>query len=87
MVLLELAYLHEIGRLSATPDQILARALHGLGLEEAEEPFGAVVEQAMAMSWTQDPFDRVIAAQAVAAGARLLTRDETIREHLDIAFW
>lgn len=87
MVTLELAYLHEIGRLEHSSHQVMARAELRLEARVASEPFAAVVEEAMAMGWTQDPFDRLIAAQATAAGARLLTRDETIRENVDRAFW
>lgn len=87
MVRLELGFLYEVGRLADPPEEVIGDLRRDLRVIEDALPFGAVMEQAMAMSWTRDPFDRVIAAHAVAAEARLLTRDETIREHLDIAFW
>jgi len=87
MVRLELAYLHETGRITAAPGAVLQRARRVFGVADAEDAFGDVIEQAQAMTWTRDPFDRIIAAHAVAAGARLLTRDETIRDNLDIAVW
>jgi PIN domain nuclease of toxin-antitoxin system len=43
------------------------------------------IERALAMSWTRDPFDRVISAHARADGVPLLTRDETIRAHCEWA--
>jgi PIN domain nuclease of toxin-antitoxin system len=41
----------------------------------------------MELSWTRDPFDRTITAQALVEGQRLLTRDWIIRENCSIAFW
>lgn len=87
MVRLELALLHEIGRLADHPDQVLGRAADYLGVREAPESLGVIVRTAIDLSWTRDPFDRLIAAHAIAANAQLLTTDTTMREHLDIAVW
>lgn len=38
-------------------------------------------------SWTRDPFDRIITAQAAVCGAVLLTRDERIRANYRQALW
>jgi PIN domain nuclease of toxin-antitoxin system len=37
-----------------------------------------VVTQAMPLSWTRDPFDRLIVATAILHRAPLVTRDERI---------
>ncbi len=87
MAVLELEYLHEIGRLVPAPDLIVAELADRLGLVTATAPFPLVVREARAMAWTCDPFDRLIAGQARAEGARLLTADAKIREHLDLAVW
>lgn len=87
MVRLELGYLHELGRLADPPGDVIGDLQRWFRAREDALPFGAVVDEAMAMTWTRDPFDRVIAAQAIAAGARLLTRDETILENVALAFW
>ncbi|HLG72825.1 MAG TPA: type II toxin-antitoxin system Phd/YefM family antitoxin [Chloroflexota bacterium] len=39
------------------------------------------------ITWTRDPFDRLIAAHALATDTPLLTKDETIRQHLPLAWW
>lgn len=39
------------------------------------------------LSWTRDPFDRLISAHAIVANAPLVTADEVIREHLSLAVW
>ena len=79
MVRLELTYLHEIGRLTSAPDRILGELRRATGLVEDATTFAEVVTEAEAMTWTRDPFDRIIAAQAVAAGCPLATADRRIR--------
>ncbi|MGB4777042.1 type II toxin-antitoxin system VapC family toxin [Microbacterium sp.] len=77
-VRLELSYLHEIGRIAVSPDRILAELSSSIGLDEDTEGFARVVDIAQTMTFTRDPFDRMIAAQAAAAGAGLVTKDERI---------
>ena len=86
-VLLELEFLREIGRLSVGSNRIFASLHRQLALQLCSIPFGRVVEAALALDWTRDPFDRLIAAQAAAAGAKLVTRDRTIRKHFPASAW
>jgi PIN domain nuclease of toxin-antitoxin system len=58
-----------------------------LGLKVCDLPFPAVVEVALGQSWTRDPFDRLIASQALLRGATLVTRDRVIRDHFPQAVW
>jgi PIN domain nuclease of toxin-antitoxin system len=46
-----------------------------------------LVEAATKLDWTRDPFDRMISAQAIVAGAPLLTADRTILANLPLATW
>jgi len=39
------------------------------------------------LSWTRDPFDRVITAQAATDGSSLITKDEIILHHYENAVW
>lgn len=87
MAVLELQYLHEIGRVALPAAAVIDDLTRRIGLQVAGTPFPAVATTAATLSWTRDPFDRLIAAQAIIEGARLLTADETIREHLDTAVW
>jgi len=82
MVRLELTYLHEKGRLSEPAGRVLDQLEHAIGLVEAPGPFGAAVRAAESLIWTRDPFDRVIAAHALASFATLATKDEVIRRSL-----
>ena len=46
-----------------------------------------VFDQAMVYAWTRDVFDRLITAEAEAAGLVLITKDQKIRENYVQAFW
>jgi len=87
VVELELAYLNEIGRVSDTPAMILAALGSSIGLSVAQIGFGPLCAAAAGLTWTRDPFDRLLAAHALTAGLPLLTKDSNIRAHLDLAFW
>lgn len=87
MVELELAYLHEIGRANAPAQQVIDGLAPTLELQVSTAPFAAVVRAATRLTWTRDPFDRIIAAQAVVDGATLLTADTGMLEHLPSARW
>lgn len=82
MVRLELAYLHEIGRLTVPASPMLAELERSIGLTEDTTRFSTVAHAAEAQTWTRDPFDRVIAAQALVSFATLVTRDRNIRTAL-----
>ncbi len=87
IVELELQYLHEIDRISKGPESILAVLKKDIGLEPTNPPLGRVVAQAHGLRWTRDPFDRLIVAETLLAGGRLITRDATIRRHFAEAVW
>ena len=81
-VLLELALLRETGRITAGAQEVLVALRGSIGLELADESFVEVATEAARLAWTRDPFDRLIAAQAKAGGAHLVTRDRTIRANV-----
>lgn len=87
MVSLELTYLCEVGRLAEPGEVIVEDLERRIGLKLLETPFGAIIAAARSLSWTRDPFDRLIGAQAVVEGAQLLTADETLRARLSCAVW
>lgn len=87
MVQLELDFLFEIGRTTEPGARVVADLSSRLDLRLAKTPLREVVEAASALTWTRDPFDRLIAAQAIAEGTRLLTKDPVIRKHCRLASW
>lgn len=87
MVELELAYLQEIGRLLVDPSLVVGTLANDLGLTVSQTPFPTVVARAQGLAWTRDPFDRLIAGQAQADGARLVTKDKHILARFAPALW
>ncbi|MBZ0089772.1 MAG: PIN domain-containing protein [Thermoanaerobaculia bacterium] len=87
MVRLELALLHESGRIEPPPEALLGTLADELGVAESRDPLEAIVREAVAFAWTRDPFDRMIVATAALHRAPLLTRDGRIRRHFAGAVW
>ncbi|MGD0346110.1 MAG: type II toxin-antitoxin system VapC family toxin [Terracidiphilus sp.] len=88
MVLVELEYLYEIGRLTLAAKDILRKLEHELGLRLCDLPFADLARAALDEKWTRDPFDRIIVAQARLNGlAPLISSDEEIAEHYPRTVW
>ena len=84
---LELEFLHEIGRLKPTASKLISAVAADIGLRVCDLPLRTIVEHALSESWTRDPFDRLIVANAKAAGAGLVTKDQRIRDNYSRALW
>jgi PIN domain nuclease of toxin-antitoxin system len=84
---LELEFLHEIGRLRPTALKVVSALGSDAGLRVCELPFRVVAEYALKESWGRDPFDRLIVANAKANDAPLVTKDEKIHRHFKRAVW
>lgn len=78
MVLLEMQYLYEIQKLIIAPNTIIRTLVEDLDLKIANEPFDLVAQYAIQNTWTRDPFDRIIVAQAQVQNALLATIDKKI---------
>lgn len=86
-VLLELQYLHEIGRVTAASRAIIGDLKRRLGLAVEDRSLETVAERALDLNWTRDVFDRLIVAQAALDNAELITTDRLIRKHYPRAVW
>jgi len=86
-VLLELQFLKEIKRISADPMLVFQTLEETIGVELCNLEFSKVVIGALSQSWTRDPFDRIIAAQASVRNELLLTKDRIIRRNCSVACW
>jgi PIN domain nuclease of toxin-antitoxin system len=84
---LELRYLHEVGRARDSVPVMLAALRGEIGLEVPDGSIAELGQAAADLSWTRDPFDRLISAHAIVANAPLITADETIRANLPLATW
>ncbi len=88
MVLVEIEYLFEIGRLMSPAKDVLRKLEHELGLRLCDLPFAEVAKAALDEKWTRDAFDRMIVAQAKVNGlAPLISADEEIAKHYPRAVW
>jgi PIN domain nuclease of toxin-antitoxin system len=87
MVLLELQYLFEIGRLTVAPGTIVDALRRAAPLRMCDLPFADVAHAALRETWTRDPFDRIIVAHARLREMALITKDRAIREHYERAIW
>lgn len=87
MARLEMQYLQEIGRFRDSPTDVFDALGSTIGLRICDSPFLAVVREAERQTWTRDPFDRVIVAQAQLNGAPLVTKDAAIHAAYARALW
>jgi PIN domain nuclease of toxin-antitoxin system len=87
MVLLELNYLLEAGKISAKPSVVFSELAETLDLKLFKHPFVDIIDIASTLSWTRDVFDRIILANAILQKAPLLTKDQLILEHYKLAIW
>lgn len=87
VVEMELAFLFQVGKVSGPPAEVLDDLGASLGLTTSDAPFAAVARAAVALTWTRDPFDRLIVAQSVVDRADLVTADESILANHPGAIW
>lgn len=86
-VRLELAYLHEIGRVTVASADIVQYLSSRLQVGEEDMSAQALVDAAIPLTWTRDPFDRLICAHSAVLGIDLVTKDQVIHDHHDRAVW
>ena len=86
-VKLELGYLHELKRVVQPPYVVITDLATKIGLLVDDAGFERVVEGALAIRFTRDPFDRLIVAQAQVSASSLVTKDRVIRKHYAHALW
>ena len=87
MVKLELQYLFEFERINVRPQKILEALEREIGIRIENADMAPVLEQAILLSWTRDPFDRIIVAQAMIQNDILLTKDKVILKNYDKSVW
>ncbi len=87
MVILELQCLFEIGRVAENASVVIRDLSERIDLKVCTHPFEEVVEYAVTQTWTRDPFDRIIVAQAGVQSNKLITKDELIHDNYPYAVW
>jgi PIN domain nuclease of toxin-antitoxin system len=87
LVRLEMGFLKEVGKLKTEPDQILGSLTADYGAVLTDDSLEALIPLAMSLSWTRDPFDRLLVATALLHQTPFVTRDSRIHEHFPGAVW
>lgn len=87
MVILELEFLYEIGRINANAGQIFQHIKEVLELKICQKSWSDVVNLANQLKFTRDPFDRLIVANAMLNDNVLISKDNKISEFYKRCFW
>ena len=69
------------------PDILLGQLAIERGVLMTDDSALDVVDRAMKLTWTRDPFDRLLVATALLHDAPLITRDRRIHECFAGASW
>ncbi|MGM0669575.1 MAG: type II toxin-antitoxin system VapC family toxin [Gemmatimonadota bacterium] len=78
---LEIQFLAEVGRLEVRQPEFSRAVAEDPRFVVDEAPLVSLVEKALALSWTRDPFDRLLAAHSEARRVSLCSLDRRIRDH------
>ncbi|MDZ7333269.1 MAG: PIN domain-containing protein [candidate division KSB1 bacterium] len=87
VVRLELQYLFEIQRITDEAKLIVSDLSDRIGLKICDENFNTIISNALNYSWTRDPFDRIIVANADITHNILITKDQNILNNYKRAVW
>jgi len=87
VVRLELQYLFEIQRVTDEANEIVFDLSDRIGLKMCDKSLNTIVSGALDLSWTRDPFDRIIVANAAINQNILVTKDQNILENYEKAMW
>ncbi|MCF8243203.1 MAG: type II toxin-antitoxin system VapC family toxin [Melioribacteraceae bacterium] len=87
VVELEIQYLYEIKRIIVKPGKIIQTLKEKTALSICDHDFKHIINYAKKYTWTHDPFDRIIVAQAALNKNKLITKDKSIRKHYKNAVW
>jgi PIN domain nuclease of toxin-antitoxin system len=80
---LEVQFLAELGRIRWRGGHSSADILEDERFRVDEPPAVRWFGEAATLSWTRDPFDRLIVAHAITRQWKIATGDTTILEHVD----
>ena len=87
IVRLELQYLFDIKRITVEANEVLTDLSDRIGLKICDLNFNTIIGEALIFSWTRDPFDRIIVANASSKNSILVTKDKLILEKYKNAKW
>jgi PIN domain nuclease of toxin-antitoxin system len=79
--LLEIQFLAEAGRIETSGRAFEERISRDRRFLIDEVPLAALIRHSFDLSWTRDPFDRLLAAHSAARRLPLCTADRTLLRH------
>lgn len=79
--LLEVQFLGEVGKLAVKNPEFTEAVLADARFLVDEVPLLALVRHAIPLSWTRDPFDRLLAAHSTARRVPICSVDHRVRAH------
>lgn len=86
-VIFELALLHQIGKTKDSEDKVISFLQREIKLKVDNVDCRKLFEKASDLTWTRDPFDRMIVACAQVSQVPLVTKDLHIHENFKQALW
>lgn len=78
---LEIEFLAETGRLSVSNPEFTRAVMEDPRFTVDDIPLATLIRHALGLTWTRDPFDRMLVAHSLARRAPLCTIDRSIRRH------
>ncbi len=87
MVVLELTYLYEVNRIQDPASTIIKELEDTIGISISAPNFNLLINKAIQIEWTRDPFDRLITAEAAMNDTFLVSADKIIRKHYSKTVW
>ena len=88
MVLFKLEYLYKRKKINIPAKQMYNTIHTDFGVTICRLAFAKIVEEAIGLEWTNDPFDRLIVGHAKAnRESALITRDREIRKNYTKSVW
>jgi len=87
IVKLEIQYLYEIRRVKYESGIIIDTLIDEIGLMFSDNSFDTIVREAIHLSFTRDPFDRIIVADASINNSMLISKDRNLKKHYKKTIW
>ena len=85
--LLEIDLLHEIKRITVDGQTMLEALQKEISLQVALDSFIDITHAAKKLTWTRDPFDRLLVAHASLNHSPIITKDRLLHQHYKKCVW
>ena|SRR3990167_10452827 len=87
LVNLEIEYLYEAGKINIKSSPVLASLSRTIGLKISDTSLAKIIEVAVSLDWTRDPFDRMLVSEAYIRNAYFISKDKDIQKHYPLTVW